>query len=422
VTYAWAEAYLLELELFGMRLGLERMQRLSAALGHPERSFASIHVVGTNGKSSTVHMIAALLRRHGLRVGSYTSPHLRSFAERIEVDGRAVGDEDFAAAVERTARAVAAVDGAAEDIDDRVTQFEALTAAAFSELARREVEVAVIEAGLGGRLDATNVISSRVSALTSVGLEHTRWLGATVVEIAVEKLAVVEEASTLVTGVLPAEVEELADRSAAACHARRVRASAWGGPALRARGAFQRSNFGVAVAAAEAFAGPLAPEALREVAGHVEVPGRLEEVGREPLVMLDGAHNPPGALALSDALPEVLGGRALTLVLGMLDDKDVPAMLAALLPGAERVLFTRPAHRRAVAPAALEAQGRASGATEIETVDDPRDALERARVLAGPQGAVLVTGSLHLVGELKRGRRGLNGVDRVRAPAVGRRP
>lgn len=405
MTYAGAEAYLLELELFGMRLGLERMHRLSAALGQPERRFASIHVVGTNGKSSTVRMIAALLRRHGLRVGSYTSPHLRSFAERIEVDGRPVGEEDFAAAVERTARAVAAVDSAAEHLDDRVTQFEALTAAAFSELARREVDVAVIEAGLGGRLDATNVISSRVTALTSAGLEHTRWLGTTVAEIAAEKLAVLGEGSTLVTAELSPEAEEVADRSAAALRARRVRASPWEGRALRARGAFQRSNFGVAVAVAEAFAGPLAPEALREVAGQVEVPGRLEEVGREPLVMLDGAHNPPGALALAEALPEVLEGRPLTLVLGVLDDKDVPAMLAALVPRAERVLFTRAPHPRTVAPAALEAQGRASGATEIEAVDDPRDALERALALAGPEGAVLVTGSLHLVGELTRGRR-----------------
>lgn len=405
MTYARAEAYLLELKLFGMRLGLERMHRLSTALGRPESRFDSIHVVGTNGKSSTARMIAALLRRHGLSVGSYTSPHLRSFAERIEVDGRPVEDEDFAAAVERTARSVADVDAAAEDPDDRVTQFEALTGAAFSELARREVEVAVIEAGLGGRLDATNVVSSRVTALTSVGLEHTRWLGTTVAEIAAEKLAVLGEGATLVTGELPPEADEVAERSAAALHARRIRASPWGGPALRARGAFQRGNFGVAVAAAEAFAGPLAPDGLREVAGRVEVPGRLEEVGRAPLVLLDGAHNPPGALALSRALPEVLEGRALTLVFGVLDDKDALAMLATLTPRAEHVIFTRPAHPRGVPPAALAAREQAAGGGRVEVVEDPGPALERARALAGPEGAVLVTGSLHLVGEITRGRR-----------------
>jgi dihydrofolate synthase/folylpolyglutamate synthase len=178
-----AERYLLSLELFGMRFGLDRMQRLMTALGHPQRRFASIHVVGTNGKSSTVRMIAAILRRHGLRTGAYLSPHLVSFGERIRIDDEDLEPAAFAAAVQRAAHAAQLVDRSLGS-DDRVTQFEALTAAAYWELADRGVEVAVIEAGLGGRYDATNVIPSAVQVLTSVGLEHTRWLGPTITDIA----------------------------------------------------------------------------------------------------------------------------------------------------------------------------------------------------------------------------------------------
>src|SRR5438309_840413 len=194
-----AEAYLLDLELFGMRFGLDRMHKLMTALGSPQRTFQSIHVIGSNGKSSTAQMIAAILERHGLRTGTYTSPHLRSFAERIEVGERPVDGPVFAAAVERAARAARLVDRTLDE-DDRVTQFEALTAAAYSELARSRVEVAVIEAGLGGRYDATNVIPSKVQVLTGVGLEHTRWLGPTVADIAAEKLDVVQKGATLVLG------------------------------------------------------------------------------------------------------------------------------------------------------------------------------------------------------------------------------
>ena len=176
-TLARAEEYLLGLELFGMHFGLERMHRLTTTLGMPQRRFASVHVVGSNGKSSTVRFTAAVLERHGLRTGSYTSPHLASFRERIEVGEQPVSGERFAAAVERAAKAAEIVERAQPEDEDLVTQFEALTAAAYHELAASKVEVAVIEAGLGGRYDATNVIPSKVAVLTGVGLEHTRWLG-----------------------------------------------------------------------------------------------------------------------------------------------------------------------------------------------------------------------------------------------------
>src|SRR3954447_4840237 len=318
-----AEEYLLDLELFGMRFGLDRMHKLMTVLGMPQRRFASIHVVGTNGKSSTVRMIAAILERHGLRTGSYTSPHLASFRERVEVGEEAVPEADFANAVARAAHAAELVDRTA-DPDDRVTQFEALTAAAYYELGRRGVEVAVIEAALGGRFDATNVIPSKVQVLTGVGLEHTRWLGPTLTDIAGEKLAVVRDHATLVVGELDPESEQVASRALAEHHARLVRPAADLGVELRAPGRFQRRNFSLAAAAAEAFLGrePDA-DALASAASETRITGRLDVVSQRPLTVYDGAHNPSGAAALAESLPEVLGERSPRIcVLSVLEDKD----------------------------------------------------------------------------------------------------
>ena len=178
-----AESHLLSLELFGMRFGLDRMRRLLTVLGSPQRAFRAIHVVGTNGKSSTVRMAAAILEAHGVRTGAYLSPHLSTFAERIRIGDADLAPAAFGAAVQRAAEAAAKVDRGLEP-GDRVTQFEVLTAAAFDELARRDVEVAVVEAGLGGRHDATGVLRAPIVVLTNVGLEHTRWLGPTIADIA----------------------------------------------------------------------------------------------------------------------------------------------------------------------------------------------------------------------------------------------
>ena len=289
-----AERRLLALELFGMRFGLDRMRRLMTAMGHPERAFESIHVVGTNGKSSTTRMIAAILSAHGLRAGSYLSPHLVSFCERIRIGEHDLEPAAFAAAVERALRAAALVDRNA-DPDDHVTQFEVLTAAAYSELAREGVAVAAIEAGLGGRFDATNVIPSKVQVLTSVGLEHTRWLGPTVESIAREKLDVVQSGATLVLGHgLHPDAVAVAEEVAAARDARIVRASDDPGAPLGALGAFQRRNFAAARAAAGAYLEALSDEAVARAAAEVRIPGRLQVLTAEPLTLLDGAHNPDG--------------------------------------------------------------------------------------------------------------------------------
>ncbi len=401
-----ADLYLESLELFGMRFGLERMRRLMTTLGSPQESFRSIHVTGSNGKTSTTRMLAALLEGHGIRTGAYLSPHLVSWAERVEISGEVVAGADFDAAVERVADAAALVERTL-DPGDRVTQFEALTAAAYWELARARVDVAAVEAGLGGRYDATSVIRSDIQVLTNVSLEHTRWLGPTETHIAEEKVAVVPEGGTLIAGRLSPEALAVAQRIVAARDARLLLLDRdFGDPGmpLGPRGAFQRENFAVAVAAAEAFHGPLDPALVRDAALSVRTPGRLDVVARRPLTIVDGAHNPAGARALAAALAGVAEGRPVVGVMSVLDDKAAAEMLGVLLPLMERVVFTRSSNRGALPAATLESLARQVGGPPAELEPAPRAALERARELAGPDGAVLVTGSIYLLADLARER------------------
>jgi dihydrofolate synthase/folylpolyglutamate synthase len=407
-TPADAEDWLLSLELFGMRFGLDRMRALMAALGSPNRAFRAIHVVGTNGKSSTARMTAALLTHHGVRAGAYLSPHLVSFSERIRVDGADVSAEQFADSADR-ARAAAALVDRGREADDGVTQFEALTAAAYARLAEARVEVAVVEAGLGGRWDATNVVDAEVAVLTNIGLEHTRWLGTTISEIAREKLAVLAPGATLVLG---ADLHPDADQEATLA-AERQGATILRAPReppaaveLLARGAFQRRNFAVACTAAEAYLGSLDGAAVRAAAASTSVPGRFEVVaggaGGGELV-LDGAHNAGGIEALVESLPAFLAGRPLVAVVSVLDDKDARAMLERLLALCAGVVFTASANPRAIAAGRLaELAGELAPGTARAVEADPRQALERARALAGPAGVVVATGSIYLVADLKR--------------------
>jgi dihydrofolate synthase/folylpolyglutamate synthase len=398
-----AERRLLALELFGMRFGLDRMRRLMTALGHPEQRFRSVHVVGTNGKSSTARMIAAILARHGHRVGTYLSPHLLSYAERIRIGDRDLTPQEFAGAAERALRAAERVNHS-QSPDDHVTQFEALTAAAYSELARQEVEVAVVEAGLGGRYDATNVIPSEVQVLTSVGLEHTRWLGPTVEAIAREKLDVVRPGGTLVLGTaMHADAVRVAEEVAAEREARIVQAPADPGIPVGALGAFQRRNFAVARAASEALLGELRDDLVAEAAAAVRVPGRMQVVAEEPLTLLDGAHNPDGIRALAESLPDLAAGRGVVAVVSILDDKDAGAMLKLLMPICSGFVFTTSHNPRALPPptlASLIGQLAHGPAPVVEVVREPRTALERARQRAGAEGVVVATGSIYLVADL----------------------
>ena len=399
-----AERYILSRELFGMRFGLDRMRRLMTAMDNPQLRFQSIHVVGTNGKSSTVRMTAAILRGHGLRTGAYLSPPLVSFAERIRIDDADLEPAEFAGAIQRAAHAAELVDRSLGP-DDRVTQFELLTAAAYSELARNGVEVAVIEAGLGGRYDATNVIPSRVQVLTSVGLEHTRWLGPTIAAIATEKLDVVQAGATLVLGYgLHPDAVAVAERVAAERGAKIVHAGADPGVQLIALGAYQRRNFALARAAAEAYLGELDPQAVATAAAEILVPGRLQVIDQDPLTLLDGAHNPDGMAALAESLadPFAAGRKPVVAVISVLDDKDAAGMLQALMPMCDALVLTASQNPRALPPPTLKSLAGQLGGPPSELIRDPRSALARAREIAGPDGLVVATGSIYLVADLLR--------------------
>jgi dihydrofolate synthase/folylpolyglutamate synthase len=405
-TEARAERELRSLELFGMRFGLDRMRRMMTVLGSPERRFDAVHVLGTNGKSSTTRMLAAILERHGLRTGAYLSPHLVSYRERVRIGERELDSEGFAAAVGRASWAAERVNRTLGE-DDHVTQFELLTAAALWQMSEQGVDVAVVEAGLGGRYDATSVIDARVTVLTNVGLEHTRWLGPTLTDIAEEKLAALGSGATLVLGAeLAAPALAVAERVAAERGAPILRAGTDAGSvSMRALGAFQRRNFALARAAAEAYlqAAGIEPSepAFAEAAAATDVPGRLQMVQDDPPTVLDGAHNPDAVVALVGSLQEVLLQRPLALVLGVLEDKDAARMLGALLPLCERAWFTAPPSGRALSPAALESLARQLGFQASACEPRPSRALSQAQRWARERsGAVLATGSVYLVGDL----------------------
>jgi dihydrofolate synthase/folylpolyglutamate synthase len=354
-----AVAFLESLTPWPKRFGLDRIVALLAALGQPQRRYPAIHVVGTNGKTSTTLLTAAILRAAGLRVGVTISPHLRGYAERIQVDGE---EADLAGALERVRPHAAGA-----------TQFEIITAAALAEFAARRVDAAVVEAGLGGRLDATNVLAARIVVLTNVALEHTEVLGSTREAIAAEKLAVVTPGATVVLG--EPEWEPLA----------------------RAAGAAQvvsgaTTNMGLAELAAQTFLGA-PPPPLAEV--ERRIPGRLERRGERPLELWDGAHNPAGIAYLL----EQLAPRRYTILASILADKDAPAMLRALAGIGPTLVATVSSNPRAL-PADRLARLAAPLFERVEAVPVPAHAVVRARELAGPDGAVLATGSLYLISDL----------------------
>lgn len=397
-----AEAYLNSLEPIGWKLGLERIEILTGELGRPQDSFASLHVVGTNGKSSVSRMIAAICEAHGYRAGCSLSPHLVRWSERVIISGR---EEPglFAESVRRAAAAAAVVNSRLSG--EEVTQFEVATAAAYVALAEAGVQVAAIEAGLGGRLDATNSIPSLATVLTSIGLDHTGFLGDTELEIAGEKLAVLRPGTTLVLGPVADDVRKLARATARErqCEVREVTEA----PAGLGIDGFQRSNFAVAESAAGCFLGEVSPEKARAAVASLAIPGRLEEIAESPLVLADVAHNPAGARALARSLPELTGEMPVMGVIGVLSDKDAPGMLAELAGILETAIFTglpeqalaawgRPG-ARAWEPEEL-AKIAAGLGLAAETAPDPAIALERARELARARsGAVVVTGSHFLL-------------------------
>ena len=371
-------------------------------------------MVGSNGKSSTARFAAAALAAAGHRVGTYLSPHVAGWHERIEIDGAPVRPAAFVGAVD-TVRAHA------ERLTEPVTQFEVLTAVAFRAFADAEVEFAVVEAGLGGRWDATNVFDgAAVVALTRIDLEHTALLGESIAEITGEKLAVVHAGGApLLTGPLDHEAAAVVGERVAMTGVRHIahgRDFAWsevdGGGLVRAPRAtydrlppvasFQRDNLALGLAAAETRLGVALPQsALRSRLGELRHPGRAEVASRAPLTILDGAHNPAAARALAGALDDLVGDRPVVLVLSLLDDKDLPGVLEALLPRASRVVATRSSHRRARDPRELADAARVLG-VPADVVEAPEEALRAGWDQADGDGAVLVAGSLYLIEDLRR--------------------
>ncbi|MDP9227825.1 MAG: Mur ligase family protein, partial [Actinomycetota bacterium] len=377
--------------------------------------FASIHVVGSNGKTSVARMTTALLDAHGATAGAYLSPHIESWRERIVIGGESISEQAFARALERAEQAAEVADRSASDEEGPVTQFELLTAAAFLALAAAKIKVGVIEAGLGGRLDATNVIPSRATVLTSVGLEHTDWLGDTTEKIAAEKLAVLRDHTTLVCGEVPAEVRPLVEAEAARRHARLLRPRPVSRTQAPGLPGYQRRNMGLALSAAEVVLGDLRSEAVRAAIDTLSssgLAGRAETIPGSPIVILDAAHNADGARALAATLPELSERGRAVCCFALLEGKDAAAMAAALAPVCDAVVCTE------VAEEAIAAGGRPGGRAQpaaslaalfdaegvvAEAVPDPAAALTRAMERAREaQLPVLVTGSHFLISSARR--------------------
>ena len=388
--------YLESLAPFGMRLGLERIDELCGRLGEPQLRLDAVHVVGTNGKSSTTRFCAAALQAQGLRVGAYLSPHVLGWHERVQLDGEPVAPEVFA-------RALARVEAASEGVSEQPTQFEALTATAFCVLAEAGVDASVVEAGLGGRHDATRTVRARTVGLTNIGLDHTAVLGETRPEILAEKLAVLEPGSTLCLGLVDEEIALLAGHLAGAARALVRRVARAEADALPLTVAYQRENAALGLALAETHLAPrpFDPVGAQAALAGAAPPGRMEVASDRPLTLLDGAHNLEGMRALVAELDAALGERRPRIaVLALQDDKPVDAILAALRPAVDAVIGTESGHA---------GHARSLPAARISELahPDPSAALAEARRLAGPGGAVVVCGSLYLLARLRaeEGRR-----------------
>jgi dihydrofolate synthase/folylpolyglutamate synthase len=406
-----AEEILAGREPIGWRLGLERMRRLCSLLGMPQHRFASVHVVGTNGKTSVALMTAALVEAHGVRAGAYVSPHITSWRERIVIGGEPISVDAFEAAIERTEEAARVADRAAGE-EGPVTQFELITAAAFWAFAEARVRVAAIEAGLGGRLDATNVIPSKATVLTSVGLDHTEWLGETLEEIAGEKLAVLREHTTLISGEVPESIRPLVDGAGRSRHAEVIRAAGARGDGPLPRN-YQASNLSLARAAVETVLGRFDQGALSDLLHRgdgLTIPGRAELIPGEPPVVLDAAHNADGARALARVLPALAGGREVVCCVAILAEKDAGAIIQALAGACPSFVCTEIPERAirgsgrppgSSHPAADLAERCRAAGREAEAIPEPIAAWRRAKELARERDAVaLAAGSHYLLSSI----------------------
>lgn len=417
---------------------LDRIVDLLGLLGDPQLNFPSIHITGTNGKTSTARMIDALLRELGLRTGRYTSPHLESVTERICVDGEPLSDERFAEVYDEVAPFAEIVDARHAE---RVTFFELLTAMGFAAFADAPVDAAVVEVGLGGRWDATNVVNAPVAVVLPISLDHVGILGPTVDAIAAEKAGLIHEGATVICAIQPEDAVRVLVERAATVGATilaegltfgvRTRSVAVGGQLLELQGlagvydeiflplhgAHQAGNAACALAAVEAFVGAADREQLdadlvRAAFAKVSSPGRLEVLRRNPTVMIDGAHNPAGAAALAAALQDAFTFDQLVAVVAILDDKDAAGVLAELEPVVTSIVATTNSSPRAVPATALAEVARdVFGPDRVEVRERLDDAIDLALATAESDAAlggagVIVTGSIVTAGEARHLLRG----------------
>ena len=391
----------------GIDLKLERVRAAAAALGHPERAAPTWHVGGTNGKGSTAAMLAALLAARGLTVGLYTSPHLVSFRERIVVGGEQVGEDEVVAGIARIRRALGA--------EPALTCFETMTMLAWCVFAEHAVDATVLEVGLGGRLDATNIVDPEVAVITNVGIDHEEYLGHDVATIAGEKAGIVKPRVPVVTAaegvaldVIAARARALAsplhvlgrdfalERDAAGRLAYRSAGASLAPLELALAGTHQQRNAALALRALEITRGLDDGETARAALASVRWPGRLQVVTGAPLVLLDGAHNAPGVEVLVEEVRALAAGRPVRVLFGAMRDKPWRRMLESLATLAREVVTTRPRQPRSADPAELAAAAR----VPARAIADPETAFRALVAASAPEDVVLVTGSLFLVGDV----------------------
>ena len=425
MNYQQAISYLFSRIGLGKKFGLDPMKSVLSRMGDPQTRRRVIHVAGTNGKTSTSRLAGRVLMTQGRRVGVFTSPHLQKVEERIEVNGRPLCSDHLAQAIAEVAGAVE------EEVSDggrALTYFEVITAAALAHFRRSQVDAFVLEVGLGGRLDATNVVSAEVAVLTGLGLEHTEYLGDTITQIAGEKLGIVSPGARLICGSLPPEAAPVVERRVKTVEAevmwlgkdfgvRSIVPQSGGGwmvsvdglygsyenLRLPLRGRCQTSNLAVAIAAAEAWLEQgLDVDRLRAGLVEFSAPGRMELVKQGTTsILLDGAHNPEACAVLARSLREEFGEDQWVGMLGVMSDKDLESMIGALAPRLSQVVVTAADSPRALSPQELAARVRAACDLEVIECPDPSRALHAAGIRAGEGGRVLVTGSLYLVGEAR---------------------
>ncbi len=424
MTYREAVAYLDYHAGRGIRPGLAQIQSLLELMGNPHLTYPVIHVTGSKGKTSTARMITMLAAAHGLSVGTYTSPHLEAVEERLSYNNQQAAPDEFAQAVADTRAFDSLVD---DDPERRLTYFEFVTAVGFSWFADRAVDLGVIEVGLGGRLDATNVVESAVAVVTSVALEHTEYLGDSLEEIAAEKAAILKPGGSLVTGQLPPAAEAVAAARAAdlgapyLVYGRDFRLSeevqAVGGWDITVDGVYEQydeihmpihgrhqlQNTAIAIAATEELLGrALDPDAVREGLANLTLPGRLEVVGHRPLVVLDGAHTPESMAAGASALDEEFPPFLWKVVLGALGDKKLEELVGALdAVTGEIFAVTAPSERGIPAAQVAAAATAAMPDRTVHQSGTVTDGVRAALEAASEDGAVLVTGSMYVVGEAR---------------------